>query len=216
MFSEEQRYPDTRNRATRLKTGALMIDSLANKRQDWFWTEPLETGKVIGNTVGQYFKTAVVLAMLREDVMGPALFDKGFRTYISHWAYKHPTPADFFRTMSAAAGRNLDWFWREWFLETPRFDQAIDSVSSTTHGQETRMRVVYGNRASGVMPLLVRFTFGDGTIQDYKYPAEVWATNGKTYTVSYTFTGKTVTKIALDPDLHLVDVDLANNSWVAK
>ena len=56
--------------------------------------------------------------------MGPELFDKGLQTYMRRWAYKHPTPMDFFRTMNDVAGRSLDWFWREWFLETPGFDQS--------------------------------------------------------------------------------------------
>jgi hypothetical protein len=212
-FSEARRYPTGGDQITHANQQGLSVlrEAIANKNDG-----ALELGQDIGNAGDPYRKTTAVLQMLRQDVMGPTLFDKGFRTYISRWAYKHPTPADFFRSMNDAAGRNLDWYWREWFLSAPKFDQSIDSVSSTTHGQETSVRVVYGNKATGVMPLLVRFTFSDGTTQDYKYPAEVWATNGKTYTVSYTFTGKTVAKIVLDPDQHLIDIDATNNSWVAK
>ncbi|HXC24786.1 MAG TPA: hypothetical protein VNU46_02645, partial [Gemmatimonadaceae bacterium] len=136
--------------------------------------------------------------------------------YIERWAYKHPTPQDFFRTMDDVSGQQLDWFWREWFFETPSFDQAIDSVSQTTAGTETHVTVVYGNHARGVMPILARFTFSDGTTQDVKYPADVWRANSTRYVMSYTFTGKTVKQIALDPDNHLVDVDRPNNTWVAK
>jgi hypothetical protein len=214
-FSEARRYPDAGDQVKRARKYVSWINRMDTTGHD----SQLEIGKIIEKPIArgaQYAKTAGVLQMLRQDVMGPELFDKGFRTYIRRWAYKHPTPVDFFRSMSDAAGRNLDWFWREWFLDTPKFDQSIDSVSSTTHGRETSVRVVYGNKANGVMPLLVRFTFSDNTTQDYKYPAEVWATNGKTYTMSYTFTGKTVAKVILDPDQHLVDINPANNSWVAK
>jgi aminopeptidase N len=174
---------------------------------------PLEIGKVIGNAGGQYFKTAAVLQMLRRDIMGPDLFDKGLKTYIQRWAYKHPTPVDFFRTMSEAAGRNLDWYWREWFLEAPRFDQSIDSVSQTTQGNDTHMTVIYGSKERGVMPLLVQFTFSDSTTQDFTYPVDVWKTNGSTFTASYTFTGKTPTQIKIDPGAHFVDMKRANNTW---
>jgi hypothetical protein len=211
-FSEARRYPDGGDQMARAQAELKVLrESIASKSDG-----ALELGQDIGNAGDPYHKTAAVLQMLRQDVMGPTLFDKGFRTYIRRWAYKHPTPADFFRSMNDAAGRNLDWYWREWFLSAPKFDQSIDSVSSTTRGREVNVRVVYGNKAAGVMPLLVRFTFSDGTTQDYKYPAEVWAANGKTYTVSYTFTGKTVAKIVLDPDQHLIDIDATNNSWVAK
>jgi hypothetical protein len=160
-----------------------------------------------------FTKPCGVLQLLRRDVMGPELFEKGVRLYIQRWANKHPTPEDFFRTMDAVAGRRLDWFWREWFYETPGFDQAIDSVSQTTQGGDTRVTVVYGNRARGVLPVLARFTFSDGTKQDFIYAAESWKTNSARYVVSYTFSKKTVTKIELDPDDHLVDTDRANNVW---
>ena len=161
-----------------------------------------------------YDKPAGVLQLLRRTVLGPALFDKGLRTYIRRWAYKHPTPQDFFRTMNEVAGQPLDWFWREWFYETPGFDQGIDSVAQTPAGRQTRVAVVYGNHARGVLPLLVRFTFSDGSRQDVTYPADIWRANSTQYRVSYTFP-KPVTRIELDPDQQLVDTDRANNVWLA-
>jgi len=146
--------------------------------------------------------------------VGPAAFDDAFRTYIQRWAYKHPTPADFFRTMENVAGRRLDWFWREWFLETPRFDQAIDSVTTRMHGDTQYVAVQYGNHARGVLPLLVRFTLSDGTTQDLMYPAEVWSTNSVRYVRRYIFVGQRITRIDLDPEHRLIDVDRTNNSWI--
>ena len=149
-------------------------------------------------------------------MLGPARFDQSaFRTYISRWAYKHPTPQDFFRTMDEAAGRPLDWFWREWFLETPQFDQAIDAVTQTTKGTTTHVTVQYGNKGRGVLPLLVRFTFRDSTTRDVAYPADIWRANSTaTYAVSSVFK-QPVVKIVLDPDQHLIDADRSNNSWVS-
>ena len=158
---------------------------------------------------------AYVLQVLRQDVLGPAVFDTAFRAYIKRWAFKHPTPVDFFRTMADVAGRNLDWFWRECFMEAPRFDQAIDSVLQTVQGEETHLTVTYGNRGRAVFPLLVCFTFSDNTTQDVAYPVAVWRANAAAYTVSYTFHHKTVRRIELDPDTHLPDADRSNNAWTA-
>jgi hypothetical protein len=163
-----------------------------------------------------YFTPVAVLHMLRRDVLGPALFDKGLQTFIRRWAHKHPTSQDFFRTMDDIAGRHLDWFWREWFYETPGFDQAIDSVTQViTTGGQTNITVVYGNHSRGVLPLLVRFTFRGGTTQDVTYPADVWRANSTRYRVSYTF-AKPVTRIELDPDRHLVDTDRDNNVYQSR
>ena len=206
-FSEARRYPQGGDQAARAVTYVRGLGQSMAQGQD----EVLETGQVIGNSGGQYFKTAAVLQMLRRDVMGPETFDKGLRTYIQRWAYKHPTPMDFFRTMSDVAGKNLDWYWREMFLEDPKFDQAIDSVQ--VNG--THVRVVYGNQAPGVLPLLVRVTFADSTKQDFTYPVDIWKA-GTTYVATYDFPGKTVKEIRIDPERHFIDALRTNNIWTAK
>ncbi|MFN7703046.1 MAG: M1 family metallopeptidase, partial [Chryseotalea sp.] len=76
----------------------------------------------------QYSKCATGLNMLRETIMGPELFDKAFKEYASRWAFKHPKPADFFRTMEDASAVDLDWFWRGWFYTTDNCDQNIEQV----------------------------------------------------------------------------------------
>jgi aminopeptidase N len=75
-----------------------------------------------------YAKPATALNILRETVMGRELFDHAFKTYAQRWAYKHPTPADFFRTMEDASAVDLDWFWRGWFYTVDRTDIALESV----------------------------------------------------------------------------------------
>lgn len=75
-----------------------------------------------------YAKPATALNVLRETVMGRELFDYAFKTYAHRWAFKHPTPADFFRTMEDASAVDLDWFWRGWFYGTEPVDVSIDSV----------------------------------------------------------------------------------------
>jgi hypothetical protein len=204
-FSEARRYPAKGDQSARIGHETFVGNGPI-----------LETGKPTGNSDGaQYFKTAYMLQLLRVDVLGPDIFDKAFRTYIQRWAYKHPTPMDFFRTMEDVSGRKLDWFWRECFLEAPRFDQAIDSVTQTVQGTETHVTVAYANRGRAVFPLLVRFTFSDSTTQDVTHPADVWRANPASYTMSYTFHNKTVRRIELDHDRHLPNARRAISTWTA-
>jgi hypothetical protein len=83
---------------------------------------------IIGFGPNAYTKPATGLNMLRETIMGRELFDYAFKEYARRWAFKHPEPADFFRTMEDASGEDLDWFWRGWFFGTDPCDIAIDSV----------------------------------------------------------------------------------------
>jgi hypothetical protein len=138
-----------------------------------------------------YVKPSVGLQLLRQEIMGPDAFDDAFRTYVQRWAFKHPTPADFYRTMEDVGGKRLDWFWREWFKENPHFDQAIDSVVTQQQGDVQQVLVAYGNRARGVLPIHALFTFSDGSSEKYDYPAEVWSTNTTRYVRQYSFRGKT-------------------------
>ncbi len=76
-----------------------------------------------------YGKPATALNILRETIMGRELFDYAFKTYSERWAFKHPTPADFFRTMEDASAVDLDWFWRGWFYTTDHVDISLDQVN---------------------------------------------------------------------------------------
>lgn len=86
-----------------------------------------ESIKQFGNNA--YGKPATALNILRETVMGRELFDDALKTYAQRWKFKHPSPADFFRTMEDASGVDLDWFWRGWFYTTDHVDIAIDAVN---------------------------------------------------------------------------------------
>lgn len=81
---------------------------------------------------GQYFKPAIALHILRETILGHELFDFAFKTYVERWAFRNPTPYDFFRTMEDATAVDLDWFWRGWFFTTDVVDLAIEKVSAYT------------------------------------------------------------------------------------
>jgi hypothetical protein len=92
--------------------------------------EPIMTNSenILNFGANAYSKVATGLNMLRETILGRELFDYAFREYARRWAFKHPTPADFFRTLEDASGEDLDWFWRGWFYSTDAVDLAIDTV----------------------------------------------------------------------------------------
>lgn len=212
-FSEARRFPEKGNQMDRAKEERSMVEQYMAHDVD----QPLEINpdRIDPRLLGEnaYVKTSVALQQLRQEILGPDAFDDAFREYTRRWAFKHPTPNDFIRTMENVSGRRLDWYFREWFLQNEHFDEAIDTVVTRQIGGVDSVVVVYGNRARGVEPIRARFTFSDGSTQDFVYPAEVWSTNSAHYVRRYGFQGKTLTKIQLDPDSRLVDIDRANNTW---
>jgi hypothetical protein len=214
-FSEGRRYPEKGNQMQRAAGERALVEQMMIRNLD----VPVDINpdridpRLLG--LAAYVKPSVGLQLLRQEIMGPDAFDDAFRTYIRRWAFKHPSPTDFYRTMEDVGGKRLDWFWREWFIENPHFDQAIDSVATSRDGTTENVMVVYGNRARGVLPIHARFTFSDGTTTNYDYPAEVWSTNTTHYVRTYSFPGKTLTRVELDPDHRLLDVDRSNNTWTS-
>ena len=96
--------------------------------------EPIMTNSenIINFGPNAYTKPATGLNILRETIMGRELFDYAFKEYARRWAFKHPTPADLFRTMNDASAENLDWFWRGWFYSIDAVDISLDSVKHFT------------------------------------------------------------------------------------
>ena len=214
-FSEARRFPKDGDQMQRAAGERGEVEQAMRTDQDGpVMTPPDRIAEPLLG-ISAYVKPSVGLQLLRQEILGPDAFDEAFRTYVAKWAFKHPAPADFFRTMEDVSGHRLDWFWREWFVENPHFDQAIDGVRLLTKGDTNQVLVAYGNRARGVLPIRARFTMSDGSTQDFNYPAEVWSTNTLRYIRVYAFVGKKVAKIELDPDHKLVDIDRTNNVWVA-
>jgi len=212
-FAEGARYPEKGDQMARAAEERRLVEQYMKAGADL----PVNRGpdRIDPRLLGEaaYVKPSVGLQLLRQEILGEKAFDDAFRTYIARWAYKHPTPADFYRTMEDAGVRRLDWFWRQWFQENARFDQSVDSVVTNKKGDTTQVAVLYGNRERGVLPIRARFTFTDGTTQEYVYPAEVWSQNSRRYVRGYSFVGKTLAKIDVDPDGRLLDIDRANNVW---
>jgi aminopeptidase N len=152
-----------------------------------------------------YQKPALMMQMLRYEVLGKERFDHAFREYLKSWAYKHPTPADFFRTMRDASGMELDWFWRDWVLTTARLDQAVDSVRFAAG----KTSIHLSNRGTMVMPAELRITFADGKTETVKLPAEMW-NQGSRFT--YRVEGR-VRRVEVNPRSALPDVRRSNDTW---
>ena len=117
----DREYPSRRGPAYKI------VDYMAGDKS---YISPIMTNSEsifqFGNNA--YGKPATALNILRETVMGRELFDYAFREYCQRWKFKHPTPADFFRTMEDASGVDLDWFWRGWFYSTDHVDISLDEV----------------------------------------------------------------------------------------
>jgi hypothetical protein len=160
----------------------------------------------------EYGKTAVALKVLREDVLGPERFDFAFRRYIDLWAFKSPMPADFFRCMEDAAGLDLAWYWRGWFTEVTELDQAVTGVSYTNDGKPL---VTLENKGEMVMPVTLRVTYADGSSEIRKLPVEIWYYTNQ-WTATWDSAGKKISKVEVDPEGRMPDVDRSNNVWGGK
>ncbi len=236
-----------------------------------------------------YGKPAAALNILRETILGRELFDHAFKTYAQRWMFKHPTPADFFRTLEDASGVDLDWFWRGWFYTTDHVDIQIESirqfevstqnpdienertrrqqaaepqsihtirnrtaiprtlidekpelidfydrydpleVTSLDRRQYERLlqslddrqraalrsglrlcEVSFRNLGGLPMPLILKFTFSDGSTYEERIPAEIWRRNAERVSRVFVFE-KDVQSLELDPYLETADTDRSNN-----
>ena len=264
---------------------------------------------IIGFGPNAYTKPATGLNILRETIMGRELFDYSFKEYARRWAFKHPTPADLFRTMEDASGEDLDWFWRGWFYSIDACDISLDSVkhgvfdpTATAAGGggfgggrggaggggnamarpvintfddiskirnrqdksivfmtdvDTSLRdfywrydrglepydsitkiptptfptpeglsdadkakyagvnlyeIAFSNKGGLVMPIIVEFTFEDGTKETQKIPAQIWRKNENNVTKVF-LTKKKAVSIKLDPMKETADINEGNNTW---
>lgn len=228
----------------------------------------------IGNE--QYNKAATALNILREAVMGPELFDHAFKEYAQRWAFKHPKPSDFFRTMEDASAFDLDWFWRGWFYTTDHVDVSVDQVrwlklrEDNQNLESKSKKVTTGDLASGnsgnaskdfsngpepfslietdgrlygeflsriddkavinkmkgknfyevtlsnkgglVMPVIIQWSYKDGTKEIEHLPAEIWRTNEQRITKVFV-KDKEVASIIIDPLEETADIDTHNNMF---
>ncbi|MBA4058452.1 MAG: aminopeptidase, partial [Marivirga sp.] len=270
LLTELERYPDINwNRG---KPAGLIPYLKGDKNK----MRPLmiNSEQVIEFGPEQYAKAATGLYILRESVMGPELFDRAFKEYAQRWAFKHPKPADFFRTLEDASAVDLDWFWKGWFYTTDATDQSIDQVKwfklrkeetglekkniNVTKGdlaakpgenkydnfnngpepfslvatdprlngefasrvddnaimQKLEDKNIYevtlSNKGGLVMPVIIEWTYKDGTKEIERIPAEIWRVNEQKITKVFV-KQKEVTNIVLDPNQEIADVNDQDN-----
>lgn len=238
-----------------------------------------------------YGKPATALNILRETILGRELFDFAFKTYCERWAYKHPTPADFFRTMEDASGVDLDWFWRGWFFNTDPVDISLDQVQEfhlDTKNPKTELafdkmvessqppylgdmrntqvitkpvieqkpelkdfynsydpykptaydmeqydkymekadddekellakggyyyQMKFTNQGGLPMPIILQFTYEDGTKEKHYIPAEIWRFDSEQVSKVF-YTTKKIKEVILDPESETADIDVSDNYW---
>ncbi len=152
-----------------------------------------------------YFKSALGLVLLREQILGPDRFDPAFRRFIAAWAYRHPQPADFFRAMESEAGEDLSYWWNGWYAHNWQLDLAVTGIETAKDGTPL-VRVTSRDRL--VMPATLRVTYANGTTRDVRLPAETWIRQAST---AVPVPAGTVVKVELDPDHNLPDRDRSNN-----
>lgn len=270
LLTELERYPD-------INWSRGKPSSVVNyMKGDPSLMRPLMTNseQIVQLGAEQYTKAATALYILRETVMGRELFDMAFKEYAQRWAFKHPMPADFFRTMEDASAVDLDWFWRGWFYTTDANDQVLEDVKwyrldmdkSRLENKDVTARQgdlnsgdasarnkdfsdgpqpftlvqtdprLYGeflsrvddreimrklqnkniyeltisNKGGLVMPVVIEWTYKDGTKELEKIPAEIWRLNEKR--VKKVFVKeKEVANVMIDPNMETADIDIENN-----
>lgn len=269
LITELERYPND-NWSRGLPEGLV-----GYMKGDQSYMRPLMTNseQIVQFGAEQYQKAATALYILRETVMGRELFDKAFKEYSQRWAFKHPQPADFFRTMEDASAVDLDWFWRGWFYTTDNVDQSVDYVKwYKLRNEQTKMekqvttkkaeasagsgkkeyndfssgpepisvlptddrfyQEFYGrvddkaiinklqnknlyeiklsNKGGLIMPVIIEWTFKDGSKEIDRIPAEIWRKNESTVTKVFV-KDKEVVSVVLDPLKETTDINTADN-----
>ncbi len=257
--------------------------------------EPIMTNSdnIINFGPNAYGKPAAALNILRETIMGRELFDYAFKEFCRRWAFKHPTPADFFRTLEDASAVDLDWFWRGWFYGIDAVDISLDSIrwfkvdlennpipreyvsrtkvskpfepiadkrnreegmefavekdpslrdfyttykpwetedsikeqttiffdetytqeeKESRFGEKNYYQLFFSNKGGLVMPVIIEWTFEDGTKEVETVPVEIWRKNENEFTKVFV-KDKVATGIVIDPYKETADIDERNNNW---
>lgn len=283
QFLTEQEFDN--NYPSRRGPAYLITDYMKLPKNE---LEPIMTmgDNVLSVGSNAYAKASTGLNILRETIMGRELFDYAFKQYARRWAFKHPTPADLFRTMEDASGIDLDWFWRGWWFGTEPVDISLDSVkwfkmddpknatalnkqefvhigqkrnkedASITfatdadtvlrdyyyfHRKADEQRVLrqrdamlekdpenaskwvdknfyelhFSNKGGMVMPVIIEWTYKDGTKEIDRVPVTVWRLNEEKFTKVF-IKDKEATAIQIDPYRETTDIDEENNRWPVK
>ncbi len=161
--------------------------------------------------IAAYMKPGYGLTMLRELVLGEKRFDYAFKEYVNRWAFKHPTPLDFFRTMEDAAGEDLGWFWKGWYLNDWKIDQSVKDVTYVQQDATKGSVITIENLEKMPMPVTLEIKETNGTKKRVQLPYEIWQ-RGSTWSFRHD-SKSAIESIVIDPDNKLPDVNIRNNQW---
>ncbi len=161
--------------------------------------------------IAAYMKPGYGLTMLRELVLGEKRFDYAFKEYVNRWAFKHPTPLDFFRTMEDAAGEDLGWYWKGWYLNDWKIDQGIKEVNYVQQDVTKGSVITIENLEKMPMPVTLEIKETNGTKNRVQLPYEIWQ-RGSTWSFKYD-SKSALESIVIDPDNQLPDTNIKNNQW---
>lgn len=158
-----------------------------------------------------YAKPSAGLVILREQLLGEERFDRAFKTYMERWAFKHPQPDDFFRTMENVGGEDLSWFWRAWFQYNWSLDQGVNAIKYVKNDPAKGVYITIENFEKMPMPVVLDIKFKSGKTDRVKLPVEVWQKN-TVWTFKHN-SKEEIETITLDPDHVFPDSNEANNVW---
>jgi hypothetical protein len=206
-FAQEARYPGRSAYPGYLKNWA---DAVSSRAQSPLMTAPDNIDPGALGAIG-YRKPAVVLLTLRNHVLGADAFDSAFREYIRSWAFKHPTPGDFFRSIENSAGEDLSWFWRGFFYSTDVLDIGIDSVAMRTADGDQFAVIALRRNTSISFPVRLRVAYADGSTQDFGFPVNIWA-RGNRFEAVVPARARVV-GVRLWPDPSVPDWNSTNDIW---
>jgi len=158
-----------------------------------------------------YNKPGIGLKILREQILGIDRFDYAFKNFIQKWAFKHPTPFDFFKAMEDGAGEELAWFWRAWFYELWKLDQSVKDVQYIEQDPTKGAIITIENLEKMAMPAIVEIELAGGSKQRVELPVEIWQRGA-----SWEFrvdTNLPIKSVVIDPDHVFPDINSKNNTW---
>lgn len=185
-----------------LQVAAAGLEQPLMRQGDWYEPGP-------GYGVASYAKPATLMAALR-TLMGAERSDEAYRTFISEWAYKHPTPWDFFNTFERFAGEDLDWFWTSFYFQTWTVDfAAVSAVSRPGSGPVVRVE----NRGLAPFPVTVRITTAGQGVVERTIPVQHWLDGRRWAELELPPDAGSVSRVEVDPLGAVPDVDRSNNFW---
>jgi hypothetical protein len=192
----------------------FMVKMTFGEKIDGLYTVPdaIQQGMSLG--IAAYSKPAQMLTALRDVVLGKERFDAAFREYINRWAFKHPTPWDFFHSMENVAGEDLGWFWRAWVLNNWKLDQTVNTVTYKDNKPENGATITIENLEKMPMPVTVLVKETNGKEQRIELPVEIWQ-RGKEWKFVVPTTSE-IKEVILDPDNNLPEWNRNNNTWKKK